>query len=321
MIISRTPLRISFFGGGTDIPSFYKKNYGSVVGVGIDKYVYVIANERFKDDVRVSYSKTEIVNQSNELKHDLVRETLLRLGIINKIEVVTVADVPGSGTGLGSSSSTTVGLLNSLSCYKGDPLEKHELAEISCDIEINTLGLPIGKQDQYFASYGGICYFRFNEDGTVTREKIHISLKTMSELEDNIMCFYTNIERSSSEILYDQQKNTSINHKTLLEMRNQAEEGKNIIKSGDLTKFGELLDKGWQLKRKLSKNISNKKIDLYYNKAIKSGALGGKLSGAGGGGFLTFYCENKYQKSVKESLSNLKEMSIKIDKFGSVILR
>jgi len=321
MIITRTPLRISFFGGGTDIPSYYQQDFGSVIGIGINKYVYVLVNERFENNIRASYSKTEIVKEAKKVKHDLIRESLLKLGIKNKIEIVTVADVPGSGTGLGSSGSTLVGLLNSLSCYINDPLEKHELAEISCDIEINKLRQPIGKQDQYFATYGGLTYFRFNKDGSVKKEKIISSRNTLSDLENNLMCFYTGISRSSSDILTQQKKNAYQNNDILIEMRNQVEEGKKILKNGDLTKFGLMLNEGWKLKKKLAKNISNNKIDLYYKKAIKAGALGGKISGAGGGGFLTFYCEKKHQDSVKKSLSTLTSLKIKIDKFGTLVLR
>jgi len=300
---------------------FYKENYGSVLGIGIKKHVYAMVSERFESNIRASYSITEIVDESKKVKHNLIRESLLRLGIKNQIEVVTIADVPGSGTGLGSSSSTLVGLLYSLSCFVNNPFEKHELAEISSEIEINKLHQPIGKQDHYFAAYGGINYFRFNADGSVIREKIHVSKNTEDELESNILCYYTGIGRKSSDILTEQKNNISKRKDVLLEMRNQAEEGKKILKCGDLIKFGEMLNKGWELKKKLAKSISNDRIELYYQKALKAGALGGKLSGAGGGGFLTLFCEEKNHDSLRQALADLKEMKIGIDKLGSIIVK
>jgi len=300
---------------------FYKENYGSVLGMGIKKYVYIMVSKRFESNIRASYSKTEIVDESKNVKHDLIRESLLRLGIKNQIEVVTIADVPGSGTGLGSSSSTLVGLLYSLSFFVNNPFEKHELAEISSEIEINKLHQPIGKQDHYFAAYGGINYFRFNADGSVIREKVQVSKNTVNELESNILCYYTGLSRNSSDILTEQKNNISKRKDVLLEMRNQAEEGKKILKSGDLNKFGEMLNKGWELKKKLAKSISNDRIELYYQKALKAGASGGKLSGAGGGGFLTFFCEEKNHDSLRQALADLKEMKIGIDKLGSIIVK
>lgn len=300
---------------------FFSQDYGAVLGIGINKYVYVLANERFESNVRVSYSKTEIVDTSTEIEHDLIRESLLRLGINNKIEVVTVADVPGTGTGLGSSSSTLVGLLNSLSYYINDPLDKHELADIACDIEINKLKKPIGKQDQYFATYGGLSFFEFKSDGNVKREKVSVSEKILNELENNIFCFYTNVRLNSTEILLKQKEKTLLNRDVLIQMKEQAEEGKRVLRQGDLTKFGEMLDTNWKLKKKLSDGITNDKINLYYQKAIKSGALGGKITGAGGGGFLMIYCEEKHHNSLQSELSDLREMRIKIDKFGSMILQ
>lgn len=299
---------------------FYKKDYGAVLGIGISKYVYVLVNERFESTIRASYSKTEIVETSDKIQHNLIRESLLHFGINNKIEVVTIADIPSTGTGLGSSSTTLVGLLNALSCYVNNPLEKHELAEVSSEIEIDKLGQPIGKQDQYFAAFGGISYFRFNEDGTVKREKIQVSKNTLAELENNLVCYYTGVGRDSSKILEEQQNKISKNRNILLEMRNQAEEGKKIIQQGDLTKFGEMLDDGWTLKKKLADGITNENIEAYYDKALKAGALGGKLSGAGGGGFITFYCEKKHQESLKAAMAGLKEMKVNIDRFGSMAL-
>lgn len=320
MIISRTPLRISFFGGGTDLPDFYKEQYGAVLGIGINKHVYVLVNERFESTIRASYSKTEIVESSQNIQHNLIRESLQYFEIHNKVEVVTIADIPSSGTGLGSSSSTLVGLLHALSCYVNNPLEKHELAEISSEIEINKLSQPIGKQDQYFAAFGGLSYFKFNSNGSVHREKIEVSRNTLNELEENLLCFYTGIPRESSTILHEQRNNISEKKSVLLKMRDQAEDAKHLLKEGDLTKFGQMLNAAWNLKKQLASRITNDTIESYYGKALEAGALGGKLSGAGGGGFITLYCEKKHQDAVRERLSKLQEMRIQIDRFGSTVI-
>jgi D-glycero-alpha-D-manno-heptose-7-phosphate kinase len=236
------------------------------------------------------------------------------------IEVVTIADVPGAGTGLGSSSSTLVGLLNALSYYLHLPVEKEILAKMACDIEIEKLGSPIGKQDQYFAACGGLCYIRFNSDDSVRVERIEVSDSTISELENNLLCFFTGFRQNASNILREQKGNIPSKMEILTEMRNQAEAGKRVLTKGDLTEFGKMLHQGWLLKKKLANSISNDNIESYYEKALKSGALGGKISGAGGGGFLTVYCEPEYQKRVREALSDLQEMTVKVDHYGSMII-
>jgi D-glycero-alpha-D-manno-heptose-7-phosphate kinase len=317
LIITKTPLRISFFGGGTDMATFYKKHGGAVIGSAIQKYVYVIINERFESDVRASYSKTEIVKNAQQIKNDLIRESLLFFKKYNKLEIVTIADVPGSGTGLGSSSSTLVGLLNAIGEYSNISLTKKKMAENACDIEIKKLSNPIGKQDQYFATYGNLSYLQFKENGNVTVKKIKISKNTKRDLEKNIICFYTGFSRTGSKILQHQSQKSSKNESILLEIKNQAEEGKRILEKGDLSKFGEMLNEGWELKKKLSNKITNSKIDNYYKKAINAGAIGGKINGAGGGGFLTFYCEPKNQLKVRNSLKSLKELDFKIEENGS----
>ncbi|MGH9922373.1 MAG: GHMP kinase, partial [Nitrososphaerales archaeon] len=303
MIISRTPFRISFFGGGTDFRDFYKVDFGAVLGTTIDKYMYVSVNKKFEGNVRVSYSKTEVVTESSQVKHELVREALLAMQLHKGIEVVTIADVPGAGTGLGSSSSTLVGLLNALSYYLHLPVEKEILAKLACDIEIGKLGSPIGKQDQYFAACGGLCYIRFNSDDSVYVERIKLSDSTLSELENNLLCFYMGVRQNATNILREQKENIPSKMEILTEMRNQAEVGKKVLAKGDLTEFGKMLQQGWLLKKKLANNITNDNIELYHEKALKNGALGGKISGAGGGGFLTLYCEPEYQKRVREALS------------------
>ena len=240
--------------------------------------------------------------------------------IYKGIEVVTIADVPGAGTGLGSSSSTLVGLLNALSYYLHVPIEKERLAKLACDIEIGRLGSPIGKQDQYFAACGGLCYIRFNSDDSVHVERIKVSDNTLGELENNLLCFFTGFRQNASNILREQKENIPSKMEILTEMRNQAEVGKKVLAKGDLTEFGKMLHQGWLLKKKLANNITNENIESYYEKALKNGALGGKISGAGGGGFLPLYCEPESQKRVREALSNLQEMPVKADHYGSMII-
>lgn len=320
MIITRTPLRISLFGGGTDFKEFYKKDYGAVLGFSINKYVNVIINKRFEQNVRASYSKTENVDRSSDLKHELIRESLLHMGIENGIEVVTVADVPGTGTGLGSSSSTLVGLLAGLSHYIQKPLDKESLARLACDIEINKIKSPIGKQDQYFAVFGGLSYLRFNADESVYMEKFNTNSNLVEELQNNILCFYTGIPRNSHGTLSEQRARIEDSNNFLYEIRSLADASRDLLKNNDLAKFGQMLHKGWELKKKLASNVTNDVIDSYYRRAIDAGALGGKISGAGGGGFLTLYCEKKYQQKVRESLKELKELEMNIVESGSSLI-
>ena len=319
MIITQTPLRLSLFGGGTDFKEYYKKEQGAVLGFTINKYVYVLVNNRFESSVRASYSKTENVSNTLELKHELIKESLLDSGINNGIEVVTVADVPGSGTGLGSSSSTLVGLLNSLAYFTKKPIDKESIAKKSCEIEINKIKSPIGKQDQYFAVHGGFCYFQFNQDESVNIEKFSVSDKIIQEIQDNMICFYTGIPRDASTILTKQKEGVEKNRNILNKIRNLADDARDSLKNKDLTKFGEMLNKGWELKKRLSDNVSNDIIDSYYKKAIKEGAIGGKINGAGGGGFITFYCEKKNQEKVKKTL-NLKELNFKMEDEGTKLV-
>lgn len=317
MIISRTPFRISFVGGGTDLRDYYRHGYGAVVSTAIQKYVYVSVNKKFDDKIRVSYSQTEIVDDVDDLRHELVREALKLAGIKNGIEVVTIADIPGRGTGLGSSSSLTVGLLNALHTYLGQKDLPETLARQACKIEIELLGQPIGKQDQYIAAYGGLNYIRFNADETILVEPVNLSKKKKREFEENLMCFYTGITRKSSAILNVQKKNVTNKLEVLDKMRDQADEVWKCLAKNDLTKFGEILHEAWLLKKQLASGITNPLIDSYYSKARRVGAFGGKISGAGGGGFLTLYCEKEKQPAVRKVLQDLKEMKIRFEPQGS----
>jgi len=320
MLIVRSPLRFSFFGGGTDMHEYYKRDYGCVLGEAINKYVYVIVNRRFDKDIRISYRENEIVSNVDDIKHKLIRESLKEFGIYEGIEVVTIADVPGTGTGLGSSSSLTVGLCNAFSMFIGKPLRRDELAEVSCYLEIQKNKSPIGKQDQYFATYGGLLFLRFDKDEKVSVERLNLNNNTKKEMEENFLGFYSGISRKADSILVKQKERTSINISFMDQMRDLAEQGRDCIRDNDLAEFSQLLDKGWKLKKSLVPEISNDIIDSIYKKALEAGATGGKLSGAGSGGFLFFYCEPKYHEKVRESLKNLKELDFGIDNSGSVQL-
>ena len=317
MIITKTPLRISLFGGGTDLKAYYKTGHGSVLNMSIDKYIYIIVNPKFDKSIRVSYSKTEIVDKVEDLQHPIVKECLQMVGITNGIEIISIADIP-AGTGLGSSSCFTVGLLNALYTYTGRTLSSEELAQKACEIEINILKNPIGKQDQYACACGGINYFRFNQDETVLRE--HLQLDNVPELNRKLMMFYTGDTRSANEILSKQQANTKAKLQTLHIMRKQADDMKDDIQANGVTaRIGEELHKGWLLKKSLAQGISNPVIDGAYERAIAAGAIGGKVLGAGGGGFILVYCDEDKQNNVRNEIL-LPEVDFRISQYGSRVI-
>ena len=319
MIITKTPLRISFTGGGTDLPAYYKTGYGAVVSAGINKYVYITINKRFDDTIRISYSKTEIVDDLKEIQHDIAKACMQMTGVEKGVEITSISDIP-AGTGLGSSSSFTVGLLNALYTYCGERLSAHELAEKACQIEIEILKHPIGKQDQYAAAYGGVNYFSFGQDGEVRREKINISEQEKQLMDRKLMMFYTGIRRSADGILAKQSVETSKKLDVLNFMRDQANVMKELLKSeGFNNKFAIMLDKAWQKKKSVTDGISNLEIDDYYKNAINAGALGGKLLGAGGGGFILLYCDEAKQESVRKAIG-LRELDFRIARYGSRVV-
>jgi len=321
MIITRTPFRISFAGGGTDLQDFYQVELGAVVSTAINKYMYIIVNERFTDTIRISYrSKTEIVENADEIQHPLVREALRMVGISKGIEIISVADIH-AGAGLGSSSSFTVGLLNALYAYKGVYKSAEELAQEACHIEIDLLGEPIGKQDQYIAAYGGFRYIQFNSDNTVSTDPIYWSDSTKEKLAQNMLLLDTGNVREASAILREQKKNTTQGDtvdslKKLRDMAIDLKERLNSSASPDI--IGEILHKGWMIKKRLASDISNSEIDEYYEKALRAGAIGGKISGAGGGGFLLLYCRKERQTKVKETL-RLRQLEFTLEPTGSKI--
>jgi len=318
MIISKTPFRISFAGGVSDIKDYYRHSYGSVLSTTINKFIYVTVNRKFDNKIRVSYSKTEIVPRVSNIRHPIVREGLKLTKLDGGLEITTIADIP-SGTGLGSSSAFTVGLLNALYAFKGEHKGAELLADEACKIEIDILKEPIGKQDQYACAYGGLNQIRFNPDESVFVNPVISQKKTKKELDSNLLLFYTGINRRASTILTESKQNMDNLKEHVDTLRDLSEEMAHALKNNDLSSFGELLNKAWMYKKKTGK-VSNAEIDKYYEKARSVGALGGKILGAGGGGFLLLYCEKSYQKKVRERLYNLKETEFHLEPQGSRII-
>ncbi len=322
MIISKTPLRVSLAGGGTDLPAYYERGWGAVTTCAIRKYMYVTLNRKFDDRVRVSYSQTEVVENLDELKHDLVRECLRFVGIHRGVEITTVADVPSRGTGLGSSSSLAVGLLNALHAFKGEYRSPKELAEEACEVEIVRLGKPIGKQDQYIAAFGGVQYFRFLADGTVLDDPVIMDMSRTKLLEERLVLYYAGGPRKAEDILSHQNARTELNAQSLGRLRELACEVRDCLASpgSDLDALGSLLEEGWRKKRSLAPGIATDVVDGYYQKGLDAGARGGKLLGAGGGGFLLLYVKPEHRDDVREALAPLRELPLQIERQGSKIV-
>lgn len=323
MIISRTPLRISFCGGGSDLPSFYQHQPGMVVSTTINKYMYITVNKKFDNLIRASYSITEFAKNPQQLKHELIRESLLMLGIDGGIEITSISDIPSKGTGLGSSSSYTVGLLNALHAYKGEHLSCQQLAQEACEVEINRCQKTIGKQDQYIAAFGNLNSIKFDCDGEVFVDPIICRPEIKKKLEENLLMLYTNITRSSSTVLTKQNKETSqspFKRKILAKMVDLAKQLKISIEKNNLDDFGDLLHQNWELKKQITSGISNIQIDKWYRIARKKGALGGKILGAGGGGFLLLYAPKRKHKEICQSLLKLRPVGFCFEPEGSKII-
>jgi len=320
MIISQTPLRISLFGGGTDFKDYYIKNEGCVISTTIDKYIFVIINERFDDLIVVNYSQKELVNSVSDIKHELVREAMIKTGVEKGVEITMIADIPSEGSGMGSSSSLTVGLLNALYAFQGVQVTAEHLAKEACDIEINICKKPIGKQDQYIAAYGGFCEIKFLKDDTVVVTKIPISDSNRRTFSSNLSLFFTGITRKSSSILIEQKQNIDKNINDLDIIKSFAKISMNHILNDEYEKIGYLLNESWNIKKKLSSNISNPVLDNMYSKAIDNGAIGGKILGAGGGGFLLLYCNDEDQVKLKKVFNEYREMPFIFEKDGSKII-
>lgn len=321
MIISRTPFRLSFMGGGTDLPSFYEREEGMVLSTTIDKYMYITINDRFDSSFRLSYSRTEICESTEAIEHPIMRVILQKYAKKGHgLEVISMADIP-SGTGLGSSSSFTVGLLHAMKAQLGVFQSAEDLAREASEIEVVQLKEPIGKQDQYAAAYGGLSLIRFLPAGEVRVDPIICSPKIRQELEASVMFFYTGVTRSASKILGEQSENTSSKMEHLREMKKHVLELKNILESGKpLKRFGEILHEGWRLKKSMASGISNSQIDEWYERGVSAGAGGGKILGAGGGGFLMFLCPPEKQAAVKAELKDLRSIPVQFEKWGSKII-
>lgn len=321
MIVTKTPLRISFFGGGSDIPQFYNNNEGLTISTTIDKHIYIAANRCVADHLKIVYSELELRNNINDINHDRVRESLKYFNLTSNMEICSFSDVPTKGTGLGSSSTFTAGLINALHYIsKKNRIKEKELAELSCLIEIVLCGEPIGKQDQYAAAYGGLNLIHYDSSG-VRVERLKIDAYDLNDLNLNLLCFNTGQTRQASSILSGVVEDIKINKnieatRTLVKITKEA---LTLLKGGYINDFGALLNDAWTLKKSTSDKISNPIIDQMYQDAIAAGALGGKILGAGGGGFLMMYVPENKQRYVREALKNFQELTYRFTKTGSTI--
>ena len=322
MIITKTPFRISFVGGGSDLEDFYSRSDGAVLSTSIDKYMYISSHNFFDEDkFRIKYSRTETVNNLEEIRHPIVREVLKKFNINGALEISSNADVP-AGTGLGSSSAFTVGMLQNMYTIQGYFANKSRLAMEACEIEIEKLKEPIGKQDQYAAAYGGLNIITFKKSGSVNVEPVHVKRDILKKFQENLIMFYLGKRRRASDILQEQKQNMISDDKfhILKDMVALVPEMRNSLHSENLKNIGRLLHENWLLKQKLASKISNDEINLIYEHARKNGALGGKLLGAGGSGFLLLYCEKEEQQALKQAMNKLREMPFQFENQGSRVI-
>jgi D-glycero-alpha-D-manno-heptose-7-phosphate kinase len=324
MIITRSPLRVSFGGGGTDLPSYYQDHGGFLIAAAIDKYVYITQHRTFQEEIIIKYSKLERVTAVDRIEHPIIREALKLVGVTDPhLELTSMADIP-DGTGLGSSGSFTTALLKALHTYKKNLVSAAELAEQACDIEINRLGEPIGKQDQYIAAIGGITAFTFHKDGRVEYRPVRLSEETLFNLEDNLLLFFTGYSRSASAILKDQKARSEQNDPAMLDnlhfTKDLGYKSLAALEAGNLSEFAHLMDVHWQRKKARSSGMSNDRINEWYDCAVQNGALGGKLIGAGGGGFLMFYATDKTRLRHAMRGKGLQEVRFRFDFEGTKVV-
>ncbi|MGC3959369.1 MAG: GHMP kinase [Verrucomicrobiota bacterium] len=323
MIVVKTPLRMSFVGGGSDLPAFYRRFGGAVVSTAIDKFIYLTVNRKFDNRIRIAYSRVEEPASVAKIKHPLVREAMQKLGITGGIEIMSMADIPAKGTGLGSSSSFTVGLLQALYAYQGQFASADRLGKEACEIEIERCGEPIGKQDQYAAAFGGFNFIQFHPDDSVSVDPIICRRETLKELQAGTLTFYTGLTRSASAILKHQTKalNTEkTKQKMLQRMVKLAHEMRSELQHNNAPVFGEMLHENWELKRQLAAGVSTTQIDDWYNRARKAGAVGGKLLGAGSGGFMMFYAPPERHEAIVRALKELRQVQFGFEPQGSKII-
>ena len=320
MIIVQTPLRISFFGGGTDFRAFFMQEGGCVLSSAIDKYIFVTIKQRFDNKLRIGYTQTEMVDEVDQIHHDLIRESLHQTRIDRGVEITTMGDIPSEGSGLGSSSTVTVGALHAMHAYLGEMVPAERLAREACAIEIETLKRPIGIQDQYIAAYGGLRFFEFLPDGQVTAERIKLSSDAQRALNNNFMLFFTGVSRSSSSILKEQVDNLKDHLSELREIKHMAYEARCAIETENIDALGALLHQSWELKKRLAGTISNEVINEMYETARGAGAIGGKIAGAGGGGFLLLYVPLERQNQVRMKLNRLQELPFRLEADGTKVI-
>lgn len=321
MIIARSPLRITLGGGGTDLPSYYRDQTGFLIAAAIDRYVYITVHQTFIDDLIVKYSELERVSNIDDLKHPIIREAFKLVGLeAHALEITSMADIP-AGTGLGSSGSFTTSLLKALHAHRKQLIHPRELAEQACEIEINRLHEPIGKQDQYIAAFGGVTCFRFNRDDSVEAWPLKVDTETLYNLEDNLLLFFTGYSRSASSILKEQDDKTKKNDSDMIQNLNYVKDlglrSLKALESGNLVEFGKLMHEHWEHKKRRSGGMSNPKIDEWYELALKNGAVGGKLIGAGGGGFLMFYADDKTKLRHAMISAGMTEVRFRFDFEGT----
>ena len=320
MIITQTPLRISFAGGGTDFYEFFEANGGAVVSSAIDKFLYCIVKERFDDKIYVNWSKKEIVDSVDQIEHDLVREAMRKVGVTKGVEISFLSDIPSEGSGLGSSSSVTVGVLHALYSFIGETPTAEQLAREACEIEIGKLGKPIGVQDQYIAAYGGLRCLEFGPGRNVKTSTVKISRANLEDLDNMLMLFFTGKTRKADNILSQQRANITSQLDTLREMTRQAHEVRHLLEGDSVSAFGSLLHRGWEAKRRLAVGVSSSELDEQYQRAMAAGALGGKISGAGGGGFFLLCVPSECRPAVRQALSELREMPFHLERGGSRVV-
>ena len=320
MIITETPLRISFAGGGTDLPEYYRDHGGHIVSCGIDKYIYVIAKQRYDDAIYVNYSKKEIVSSVDEIEHGLVREALKLAGVSQGIEITTLADIPSEGSGLGSSSSVTAGLLNALHLYKGTQLSAGELAEQACEIELTRLNKAMGKQDAYIAAYGGLREFQFGPGDAAATRRFQLGVDARRDIERRLMMFYTGVTRQANPILEEQRAGIEDSLTELGDIRDLAGRLADDLVAGRTDTLGGILREGWEAKRQLAEGVSTGDIESMIDGALAAGADGAKICGAGGGGFVLVVCTPEHQAAVRAALGEYRELPVRISGTGSRVV-
>jgi D-glycero-alpha-D-manno-heptose-7-phosphate kinase len=319
VIIVQTPLRISFFGGGTDFPDYFLSEGGCVLSSAINKYIFVTIKERFDDYLRIGYTRTEIVENIDEISHEIIREALRKTGVRKGVEIVTMGDIP-AGSGLGSSSTVTVGALHAMHAYQNTLVSMDQLAEEACDIEVNILGKPIGFQDQYIASFGGMRFIEFQQSGRVITEMVNLDPEIQKKLSERLLLYFSGITRKSESILTNQRDNISKRLPVLRKLKEMAYQARESLCAGMIDDLGHLLHESWQLKKQLAEGITNGVLEDCYQAAVDAGAYGGKVTGAGGGGFLMLYCPLERRESVRAALSNLRELPFKLEPDGSKVV-